>query len=91
MQGKTIKISARALAELLAGRIEPQKFLEDNGFKPHPLEPKAFAFNFFENQIARGNTIQNSFVEKSDRKDDDWIVLEYDGPDPAISPFRVPD
>lgn len=91
MQSNTIKISARALTELLAGKIEPQTFLENNGFKPHPQNPKAFSFNFFASQITSGNTIQNAFIEKGEHKDDDWIVLEYEGPDPAISPFQIPD
>lgn len=89
MQDKTIKISARALTELLAGKIELQKFREDHGFSPHPLDPNGVTFPFFERQLASGNTLQNAFVEKEPQKDDDWIVLEYEGPDPAISPFRV--
>lgn len=90
VRAKTIRISARALTELLAGRVELQRFLEDNGFKPHPLNPAGSSFNFFEHQIARGNTLRNASVEKDDHKDDDWLLFEYAGPDPAISPFRAP-
>ncbi|TAL55733.1 MAG: hypothetical protein EPN89_00240 [Methylovulum sp.] len=90
MSGKTIKISTRALTELLAGEIDLQLFLEAHGFKSDPLNPSRSCLHFFENQLSRGNTLQNAFVEEEEHKDDDWIVLEYDGPDPAISPFRVP-
>ena len=90
MRDKTIRISARALTESLAGRGELQTFLENHGFRPSPLNPKAPCFNFFECQITRGNTLQSASVEKRVHQDDDWMVLEYNGPDPAISRFRVP-
>lgn len=90
MRDKTIKISARALTELLAGRVDLQRFLEDHGFKPHPLQPTGFSFNFFDRQIAKGNTLQSASVERHDHEDDDWLLLKYDGPDPAISRFRSP-
>jgi hypothetical protein len=88
MQGKTIKISARSLTELLAGRLDQKQFLEQYGFtlterNPHPVP-------FFELQLRQGHTLRNAFVERDQHKDDDLIVFEYDGPDPAISPFRVP-
>jgi len=88
MQGNTIKISARALTELLAGKTGLKEFLEDHHFKP--TERGGFVDPFFERQLAMGNTLKNSFVEPDEHKDDDWIVLEYNGPDPAISPFRIP-
>jgi hypothetical protein len=91
MSGNKIKISARALTELLAGRIDSQKFIDAHTDQINSLRPKDCIFPFFENQITRGNILQNAYIEKSNHKDDDWIVFEYDGPDPAIGPFRVPD
>jgi len=32
--------------------------------------------------------LKNVSVERAEHDDDDWIVLEYDGPDPAVSPYR---
>ena len=87
VQGNTIKISARALTELLAGKTGLKEFLEDHHFKP--TERGGFVDPFFERQLAMGNTLKNSYVEPNEHKDDDRIVLEYDGPDPAISPFRM--
>jgi hypothetical protein len=38
--------------------------------------------------LAPSNTLKNASLEAADHKDDDWIVLDYDGPDSAISPYR---
>jgi hypothetical protein len=88
MKGDTIKISARALTELLAGKIEPEQFLKEHGFKP--MQTGQRFIPFFEIQLQQGHLLRNAFVEPDKHKDDDWIVLEYGGPDPAISPFRAP-
>ncbi len=90
MKGKTIKISARALTELLAGKVTQQRFLEDHGIKSHQSNPELSGLPFFEQQLNNGNTLKNVFVEHEEHRDDDWIVLEYEGPDPAVSPYRVP-
>ena len=78
-KSKTIKISARMLTDLFAGEYTYNYFRIEN--------PKIDAF--FKKQIANGNTLKNAFVEKCEHEDDDWIILEYDGPDAAISPFHV--
>jgi len=88
MTSNTIKISARELTELLAGKIEPEQFRKQHGFEP--IQAGQVANPFFERQLAMGNTLKNSFIEPNEHKDDNWIVLEYNGPDPAISPFRIP-
>ena len=88
MKGNTIKISARALTELLAGRIEPERFLKEHGLKPMVKEQNAIPF--FDIQLQQGNTLKSAFIEPAEHKDDDWIVLEYGGPDPAMSGYRVP-
>lgn len=88
MQSNTIKLSARSLTELLAGKINQKQFLEEHGLEPKQMNQ--ITFSFFKMQLQQGNTLQNAFVEHDHHKDDDWIVLEFAGPDPAISPFRVP-
>jgi len=88
MQGGTIKISARALTQLLAGEIELKRFLQQHGLKSLTAREPTFAF--FEQQLKRGHTLRKAFVEPDEHKDDDWIVLEYAGPDSAISPYLVP-
>lgn len=78
-KSKTIKISARMLTDFLAGEYIYNDFRKEN--------PKID--DFFKKQKAKGNTLKNAFVEKCEHEDDDWIVLEYDGPDAAISPFHI--
>lgn len=79
MGSHAIRISARALTEFLAGRMTKEAFLERQGLDPT---------GFFERQLKNGNALKNAFVEREPHKDDDWIVLDYDGPDASASPFR---
>jgi hypothetical protein len=44
----------------------------------------------FERQLQLGHTLNRAFVEKEESKDDGWIVLENEGPDPAFSAYHVP-
>jgi hypothetical protein len=81
MGDKTIRMSARTVSELFAGKITMDQFIQSQG-----LDPTIF----FTRHLRNGNTLKNASVERNEHSDDDWIVLEYDGPDPAISPYRVP-
>jgi hypothetical protein len=86
MDDGTIRLSARTLTELLAGRITLRVFLERVGLRPWgPENPE---FQFFAHQLENSRTLKNVSVERAEHDDDDWIVLEYDGPDPAVSPYR---
>jgi hypothetical protein len=85
-----IKISARALLELLAGKISQKEFFEAHGFSPSDLSPRQ-ASNLFSNALSRGQLIDGISIERSETEDDDWITFELKGPDPAISPFKVPE
>jgi hypothetical protein len=84
-----IKISSRALAELLSGRMDQRTFFEMHGFIQSavnlgpPINPFAVA-------LSRGELIQSISVERMNAEDDDWLEFEMKGPDPAISPFRSP-
>ncbi len=79
-----IKISARGLLELLSGEITQERF-----FKLHSWEVLA---NPFHAQLAQGRLITGITIEKGvvSERDDDWAVVRFGEPDPAISPFRVP-
>lgn len=83
-----IKISTRTLIELLAGTLDQQKFLEDHGFVPSKIRPSTIPF--FKRQIINGRMLKSAHVEHCEHEDDDWIVLRFDGPDPAISQFQTP-
>jgi hypothetical protein len=84
-----VKISARALLELLAGKVRLEKFFEEHGFIPSELKVQRL-FNPFNAALDRGQMIDSILVEKSDSQDDDWITFELKGPDPAISPYVLP-
>lgn len=82
MGGKceVIKVSARAVLEALAGNIR------EFGPKHRSVPVEIFAA-----QLREGRTIRSARLERSEHDDDDWVVLELDGPDAAISPYAVPD
>lgn len=76
----TAKISARALMELLAGRMDAAQFKNwITGDR-----------NQFEFWLGRGYSISEiSFESQEAEKDDDYIVLTME-PDPNASPLRLP-
>lgn len=88
MSRKTAKISSRALLALLAGRIPQEKFLKDHGLISS--ERHRDAINLFELNLREGRLISEIRIEKSSDEDDDRIIIEFGNPDPAISPFAVP-
>ncbi len=83
------KISARALAELLAGKVDQREFFEAHRFIPSELW-KTNTANPFSIALQRGQLIHGVSIESLESEDDDWITFELKGPDPAISPFKAP-
>jgi hypothetical protein len=79
--GGPVKMSARMLLEILAGR----RTLEDFG--------KEYSFdrlgNPFSQMLDQGRLISEITIEKHPDKDDDVAVIEFRGPDAAVSPFSV--
>jgi hypothetical protein len=74
----TVKISARGLQELLAGRIS----------QPHWLDWITGESKIIDTALKSGKTISNIRLEKSGPDhDDDYIVMEFE-PDPSASPLR---
>src|SRR5665213_1873637 len=80
---KEIRMSTRALLELLAGRISQetfnQRFSSERGR------------NIFEQQLKAGCLLESASVERRSNEDFDEIVLKFGGPDPAASEFAVRD
>jgi hypothetical protein len=83
----TIRISARALLDLLAGKIDPKQFAEDHGFAREITN--IGIRNPFEAALINGLVIENLVVEKQFDQDDDWVTFNLQGPDAGISPFRI--
>jgi hypothetical protein len=76
----TVKLSARALQELIGGRINKEQFEHLATGKP----------NFFALQLEQGRTISAvRFEPKGVDEDDDYVVFEFSD-DPAARELRLP-
>jgi hypothetical protein len=87
MSGRRIKISSRAVVELLAGR----KTIEDmNDWHQWSTANEANTMqNPFERLLRQGCLPTSMTVLKGDENEpDDWVEFEFGEPDPAISPFH---
>lgn len=84
-----ITISARAVLELLAGKVTQQEFFERHGFVSSDFRIGPY-INPFNSGLDKGLTFSQVTFEKSETEDDDWVIFELSGPDPAVSPFVVP-
>ena len=81
MSGNKIRISARAVLELLAGSLSQAEFEKAHGFSDSKRNP-------FLRKLKSGQLIKSIRIEPDDvpERDDDWIVIEL-ADDPAVSPF----
>lgn len=81
--GHRIKVSARAVLELLAGTQSFEDFASAHGWD----EGQA---NFFKLRLDAGQLFRSIRIESLDPDgDDDWLEFEFGPPDPAVSHFRV--
>lgn len=81
--GNRIKVSARAVQELLAGTQSYEDFASAHGWDERQS-------NFFKHKLASGQLFKSVRIESLGQKyDDDWIEFEFGPPDPAITPFRI--
>ena len=79
----TIKISARALLDLLAGRITVEKFQHFTGLDGKPGQP-----NIFKHRLEQGDILTDVKIESGGiDEDDDWLVIELKQ-DPSAAPLR---
>jgi hypothetical protein len=77
----TISISARAVLDLLAGRITSEKFQHRTG-----LEGKNRS-NLFKHRLEQGDILSGARLEPGGvDEDDDWLVFEL-ARDPSASPL----
>lgn len=76
MGGDEIKISSRALLDLLAGKITYEEFPED--YK-----------EFFQRKLSEGKLINDVSIEMETERDDDWISFQFGEPDPAITSYKT--
>ena len=90
MEGSKVRIGARELAEILAGR----RSIADDGIKfPEHRTDKAPQPNLvqimFERKLREGRLPTLITVLHTDEDDsDDWIEFDFGDADPAISPLK---
>lgn len=85
---KEIKISARELLDLLAGRLEQQELFKSNGFALS-TDDLAKNDNPFETNLQQHRLIKRVKLLETLNNDDN-LVIYFGEPDPAISPFVRP-
>jgi hypothetical protein len=83
-----VRISARALLEVFAGRLTASEFNEVHGWRPLAGQGRG-VINPFERCLAEGRMITQVRVEATEDESDDWLTIQFGDPDPAISPFLV--
>jgi hypothetical protein len=80
----TIKVSARALLDLLAGRISTSEFMHFSGLDDTPYQR-----NIFKHRLDQGDVLSGVSLEHcGPNDDDDWLVMELKS-DPAASPLQL--
>ncbi len=77
MTAHKIRMSARAVLEVLAGRVKQDDFARANDG----------AVQHFARMLEQGRWLVDAKVELVSERDDDWIEFEFSEPDPAISRF----
>lgn len=79
----TIKLSARALLDLLAGRITIENFQDFTGLGDKSGQP-----NIFKHRLEQGDILSDVKIEPGGiDEDDDWLVIELKQ-DPSAAPLR---
>lgn len=82
--GDRIKVSARAVLELLAGAMTYERFAEVHGWTEG-------RFDMFRSRLSSGQLFVSAKIENlGTGKDDDWLEFEFGPSDAAISAFRLP-
>ena len=78
---KEIRMSARTLQELLAGRL-PHKLFNERFNRPNEV-------NIFERQLRMGCLLESTTIEKHPDEDSDEIVFRFGEPDPTAADFFI--
>jgi hypothetical protein len=84
-----VKISAAAVLALLAGVVTQDDLFKNLGFKPQSRKIGAIR-NPFQYQLIQKMRVEKVNVEHVAEEDESYLIFHFDGPDPALSPFRNP-
>jgi hypothetical protein len=89
MSGERLKVSAREVLEILAGRTTVQEINQRDDQLRGGAPTADSVPRLVESYLSRGQLPTSVRIIKTDENDnDDWIEFEFGSPDPAISPFR---
>lgn len=90
VNGNEIRISARALVEVLAGSKSLEDFMREHRFAADPSRPGRTTLNPFASFLALGNGLSEvSLLPSMD--DDNWLVFRFTSDsDPALTAYRLP-
>lgn len=82
----SIKLSSRALLELMAGQVTQEEFFRIHSFikSDHPFLSHQPAENPFRNNLEQNLTVNSIAIEKSTEEDDDLIAIRF-GNDESVS------
>ena len=83
LMSQTIKMSARKIQELLAGRMSPQELLSEYERPGAPFQ------NPFERALRQGLTMEAISLTKTPDGDDDLLEIRFGVADPAISKLKA--
>jgi hypothetical protein len=87
MNYKSVRLSARVVLDLLAGRISAEEFQRIYGWHP---ESERFEPNPFARALERGQLLTTASVSPGGDEDDDWLEFGFGDVDPATAAFRRP-
>ncbi len=89
MSKERLKVSAREVLEILAGRTTVQEINQrDDQLHGGDANTRSLP-RLIESYLRRGQLPISISILKTDENDnDDWIEFEFGPPDPAITPFR---
>ena len=85
MSDRHVRLSARVVLDLLAGKISAEQFQRTYGWH-HDSERSGP--NPFAQAQEHGQLITSASVEAGGDADDDWIEFRFGPPDPAAAPLR---
>jgi len=84
MSARSMRLSARTLLELLAGKMSIDDFT-----KAYSVDLRT-PVNPFLQRLQSGQLITAILLHRQTDRDDDEVTIEFGDPDPAVSAFRMP-
>jgi len=86
MDSNRIRLSARVVLDLLAGKISHEEFQRTYGWDTASERAQP---NPFTQAVECGQLFTAASVDVGGDADDDWLEFSFGKPDPAAAPFRM--